>query len=114
MPAASSLPYPTMGFGGYGGGSGGMPMPMPDSGFNAPQMPPMPMPMPGGFEPSADDPATVKEMPFQSVAVPIAEGMFSSVSNCYAYFCMYFIQNCGLVHMQHLVNITLKTIFVFE
>ncbi|XP_021708586.1 calpain-A isoform X4 [Aedes aegypti] len=79
MPAASSLPYPTMGFGGYGGGSGGMPMPMPDSGFNAPQMPPMPMPMPGGFEPSADDPATVKEMPFQSVAVPIAEGMFSSL-----------------------------------
>nr|XP_029708156.1 calpain-A-like isoform X2 [Aedes albopictus] len=83
-PAAPSLPYPTMGFTGYGAGSsGGMPMPMPDAGFGAPQMPPMPMsmPIPGGFAPSTPDESstTVKEIPFQSVSIPIAEGMFSSL-----------------------------------
>ncbi|XP_029708156.2 calpain-A isoform X4 [Aedes albopictus] len=83
-PAAPSLPYPTMGFTGYGAGSsGGMPMPMPDAGFGASQMPPMPMsmPIPGGFAPSTPDESssTVKEIPFQSVSIPIAEGMFSSL-----------------------------------
>ncbi|XP_062558500.1 calpain-A-like isoform X5 [Armigeres subalbatus] len=78
-PAAPSLPYPTMGFSGYGGGGGGMPMPMPDAGFGAPQVPAMSMPIPGGFDHSAGDSETVQEIPFQAVSVPIAEGMFSSL-----------------------------------
>lgn len=73
-PAMPSLPYPT------GGGWGGMPMPVPNADYAAaaPQMPPMPMPpMPGD---SSEDAAQAQEIPFQALSIPIAEGMFSSVS----------------------------------
>lgn len=56
-------------------------------GYGAPAMPAMSMPMPsasygGGssFGSASEDPAQSQELPFQAVSVPIAEGMFSSVS----------------------------------
>ncbi|XP_055589787.1 calpain-B-like isoform X7 [Uranotaenia lowii] len=70
---APSLPYPTMGF------TGGMPVPGGDTG-----MPPLAMmPMPGGSSygggGDGEDAAQTQEIPFQSVSIPIAEGMFSSL-----------------------------------
>ncbi|XP_058465599.1 calpain-B-like isoform X2 [Malaya genurostris] len=71
---AANLPYPTMGFSGYGG------MPMPNTNYGAPQAPLMPMPgnSYGSPEP-AEDAEQSQEIPFQAVAVPISEGMFSSL-----------------------------------
>ncbi|XP_058837405.1 calpain-A-like isoform X3 [Topomyia yanbarensis] len=72
---AANLPYPSMGFGGYGG------MPMPNANHAAPQTPMMPMPG-GSFGSTGsaeEDVAQSQEIPFQAVAIPVVEGMFSSL-----------------------------------
>ena len=67
-PAGNQLPYPTMGFAGFGS-------PMDYTMPNLP--PPVPDALLRGAEPAV---ATCEEIPFQSISIPIAEGMFSPVS----------------------------------
>lgn len=103
-PAAPALPYPTMGF--------GMPMPGGPSpgGYGAPAMPAMPMPMPGAsygggasFGSASEDPAQLQELPFQAVSVPIAEGMFSSVSS-FALFALACDYDVAINYYESFVN----------
>uniref|UniRef100_A0A182V9Z5 Calpain n=1 Tax=Anopheles merus TaxID=30066 RepID=A0A182V9Z5_ANOME len=63
--AGNQLPYPTMGFAGFGS-------PMDYTMPNLP--PPVPDALLRGAEPAA---ASCEEIPFQSISIPIAEGMFS-------------------------------------
>ncbi|XP_050091559.1 calpain-A-like isoform X3 [Anopheles aquasalis] len=69
---APNLPYPTMGFAAFGGGPG------PSMDFGMPNLPPaVPQSLlQGGGAPEQPD-STCQEIPFQSISVPIAEGMFS-------------------------------------
>uniref|UniRef100_A0A182P1C9 Calpain n=1 Tax=Anopheles epiroticus TaxID=199890 RepID=A0A182P1C9_9DIPT len=64
-PSNNHLPYPTMGFAAFGSP---MDYSMPDL------PPPVPDALLRGGEPA---PATCEEIPFQSISIPIAEGMFS-------------------------------------
>ncbi|EAU75819.2 AGAP012068-PA, partial [Anopheles gambiae str. PEST] len=68
-PAGNQLPYPTMGFAGFGS-------PMDYTMPNLP--PPVPDALLRGAEPAA---ATCEEIPFQSISIPIAEGMFSPLGD---------------------------------
>ncbi|ETN64575.1 hypothetical protein AND_003678 [Anopheles darlingi] len=73
-PAAggANLPYPTMGFAAFGGGGGPS-----SSDFGIPNLPPaVPQSLLQGGGPAEPD-STCQEIPFQSISVPIAEGMFS-------------------------------------
>ncbi|XP_041785183.1 calpain-A-like isoform X2 [Anopheles merus] len=67
--AGNQLPYPTMGFAGFGS-------PMDYTMPNLP--PPVPDALLRGAEPAA---ASCEEIPFQSISIPIAEGMFSPLGD---------------------------------